>query len=49
MNRQTSLQLDQVIAAIEMIETLPPSKARDESLEKWRRVKARLESGIDAD
>ena len=33
---------------IEAIQALPPSPARDESLAKWQRVKARLESGIDA-
>ena len=49
MNKSRSLQLDQVIAVIEMIASLPPSPARDESLAKWQRVKARLESGIDAD
>lgn len=43
-----SLQLDQVIATIEAIQELLPSPARDESLAKWQRVKARLESGIDA-
>lgn len=48
MKQTLSLQLDQVIAVIEMIETLPPTPARDESLAKWQRVKARLESGIDA-
>lgn len=48
MNKKISLQLDQVITVIEMIASLPPSKARDKSLAKWQRVKARLESGIDA-
>lgn len=43
-----SQKLDQVLIVIEAIQALPPSPARDESLAKWQRVKARLESGIDA-
>lgn len=43
-----SQNLDQVLIVIEASQALPPSPARDESLAKWQRVKARLESGIDA-